>query len=926
MTKSAVMRDRMLHDALRTLTNDAARLLEGRLAEGEEIPFEVGETSRPPAATGTALFAYKPMTAEFVSSHADQLRALDSFDNAANHLSRTRGTVAYLRLRDEPVLDVGDLTHARLGALAFLSAVWSDAEHFEAWVDRFEAAYTELESVVLAERLVTTVFIPVHGVVLDCDIVNLGAGVELLAPEDLDAECIDRFSDSVAGTDCFCAVSIDAPSDAPAPIEAVRRQARNLLTALRMFKPGSVSLGLTAQANVGGAWQQVSLPFTGRSREEAWRLLSGEDEELRQFTAAVRRIERRTRVAWALKRFEMGLERSVPAEGLTDFLAAIRALLEAWDDNGKAALPARVSALCARDDERMHVRGTVEAAFALERLAIDGNIGRSDRKRLAKQPPLEVIAETERYLRALLHDLVCGYLATDLKKLADEILLADGEPTGPETASHEPVYLEPVPDIGSAPPADPGETREFEAVFDDTAEINALDMREDADENEFNEPVALFPSAPVEPAIDGSSDGPDTSSGEIELDDDNVWTLRPAAEIKAAPELREDAEVIDHTPDFIDDTPPGFDDPASVGETVPFAAAPDVEAAFDIAAAADAESAQESAQEFAEEFALEPAHDTAQDSGQDLASIDTPTYAERDTDSRMRELAEQLVDEFDDALSRTMEVEALTEEPRHAPDLFERPPTFDVAPPREQSPPDRPVRATAPVAQGPEAGFTFDFKVVDPPVAADARPDASGPVAAPKATDPIAGSGTDPRFPVREFELPVASGSAVSDSDAAVDAPAQRKNFDEIMDENFTPPPRDLSEKPITPVVSENRPRLVAIDGITRPPSAEQNRHASLAEDAAPPTEPVPSADVPQRPDAPSARTLKSLPQPTIEFDVNELWQSDENVSVEDTTQAAEQPVDPAEARTHRLGPATIEFRPLVDPDKDDPDDFAGAC
>jgi hypothetical protein len=29
--------------------------------------------------------------------------------------------------------------------------------------------------------------------------------------------------------------------------------------------------------------------------------------------------------------------------------------------------------------------------------------------------------------------------------------------------------------------------------------------------------------------------------------------------------------------------------------------------------------------------------------------------------------------------------------------------------------------------------------------------------------------------------------------------------------------------------------------------------------------------------------------------------------------------------RNRRIGPATVEFRPVVDPDKDDPDDFAGA-
>ena len=80
---------------------------------------ETGRFARPIPPTASA--------ADFVSSHADRLRTLDGFEHAANQLARTRGTIAYLRLRGEPVLDVGELTHARLGVLAFLSSVWSDA-------------------------------------------------------------------------------------------------------------------------------------------------------------------------------------------------------------------------------------------------------------------------------------------------------------------------------------------------------------------------------------------------------------------------------------------------------------------------------------------------------------------------------------------------------------------------------------------------------------------------------------------------------------------------------------------------------------------------------------------------------------------------------------------------------------------------------
>lgn len=507
---------------MRALTDDASLLLEELLSHGAEIPFEVGEAGDPPGARGSVtMFAYRPLTSEFVASHADQLRRLPTFEAAAQNLARTRGVIAYLRVRNEPVLDVGELTHARLCVLAFLSAVWQNAERFEHWSDRFERAYTELESVTLAERLVTTVFIPMHGVALTEGRVNLGAGAEIIALEELDPTCADRFSDSVTGIDAVCSVSVTAPSDAPTPMPAVRLSARAVLTGLRLFRPGSVAMATTAQADTGGAWHQVAMPFSGRSREEAWTLTPGDEEELRQFVNAVRRVERRTRISWALKRFETGLEKTVPADGLTDFLLALRALLEAEDDRGKSALPARVSALCAQDHERARVREEIEAAFALERLAIDGRVGRADRKRLEKLVPLEVIAASERHLRALLHDLVCGYLSSDLRALADEILTADGEPAGEESVAADPVYLEPVPDPGAEPTPDPTQTVEFEAVFDDTAEIKAVDLREDV--AAFNEP------SDAQPAADSA---------------DNVWTLRPAEQVAPAPEVTAEPEPI----------------------------------------------------------------------------------------------------------------------------------------------------------------------------------------------------------------------------------------------------------------------------------------------------------------------------------------------------------------------------------------------
>ena len=889
--KSSLMRDRMLHDSLRALTDDASRLLDDQMAAGAEIPFEVGESSGTTdrdetirrdgrAGRSATMFAYRPLTAEFVASHADQLRSLPTFESAAQHLARTRGMIAYLRVRNEPVLDVGELTHARLGALAFLSSVWSDAEHFSEWQDRFDRAYNELESVALAERLVTTVFVPVHGIRIDGESVSLGAGVELLSPEELDPECAERFSDSAAGADSFCSISVDAPSDAPTPIAEVRALARSVLTSLRLFKPGSVAMAMTAQADTGGAWHQVALPFSGKARYDAWHLLVGEDEELRQFLSAVRRVEKRTRVAWALKRFEMGLERSVPAEGLTDFLIALGALLEVRDETGKAAMPARISALCARDDERREVRSVVEAAFALERLAVDGAIGRVDRKRLAKVPPLEVIAETERHLRALLHDLVCGYLSTDLKALADEILTADGEPAGEDDLVPEPTYLEPVPAPGEMPAVDPAETVEFEAVFDDTAEISAVDMRDDAVE-----------------------------AGAELGDEAKVWTLRPASEIAPAPEVSMEPEYLSE-----------------------------------------------------EEV--------------ELAPVPEPT-------SEMYGRAEDVVERFSAAFDATVDETILEEVEQPASIESAQPETATSAIPAwEPSPERRPVTERPPAPKSglhssinPDAaatGFTFDFKKIDVPVVQQP------PASSDRSIEPLDSEASEgvQAFPIPEFGMPVGQGSASESVDLAVDGPSQRESFREIMDENFRSPVAPSDESASTPFVRDKRAHLKPIEGANEelaakprivhpeifgstassesasPPrdpnatvewdaltdlnSAEEAAQLAWSEqflrrgeEPAPAEAPAPEADVQtEEPIIAEVHPLR-LVTPAEELAVEPEPEADSEAESEASqTTFPQRPVSTSSesARSHKIGPATIEFRPVVDPNKDDPDDFAGAC
>ena len=64
-------------------------------------------------------------------------------------------------------------------------------------------------------------------------------------------------------------------------------------------------------------------------------------------------------------------------------------------------------------------------------------MGDSGGVRLDAESPRELVAEVEGHLRALLRDVLCGYLDADLKAVADDILIeSNGEPLG-EIEAHD---------------------------------------------------------------------------------------------------------------------------------------------------------------------------------------------------------------------------------------------------------------------------------------------------------------------------------------------------------------------------------------------------------------------------------------------------------------------------------------------------------
>ena len=97
----------------------------------------------------------------------------------------------------------------------------------------------------------------------------------------------------------------------------------------------------------------------------------------------------------------------------------------------------------------------VEDALSLERYVMGGGRGEELGDWIGSQSPRELVAELERHVRALLRDILCGYLDPELKAVADEILLERNTESveieardlrkEPETDELEPVAPKPRP-------------------------------------------------------------------------------------------------------------------------------------------------------------------------------------------------------------------------------------------------------------------------------------------------------------------------------------------------------------------------------------------------------------------------------------------------------------------------------------------------
>jgi hypothetical protein len=278
--------------------------------------------------------------------------------------------------------------------------------------------YAELEETLYEGQSLTTVISPVLGVALDdaTHELTLGDGLSLVRGDRVD----DAPAEAAWGARgeprvlAMLAVAHD-PARQP-PLSMARTRFRRLLTALRLFERGSYAMGPLAWTRAtGGAWRPIPLAGSGRPGLPVL-IRADQEDELRAFSNLLaRRAPNSGEVAWALSRFEMGAERLDPFEALSDYVLALRALLEP-EESDSELLSVRVAAICVPPDQRADVAARVSRAIVLEREVIAGGP-------LSEPEADQLIDELGERLRALLRDVICGHLSADLVTLADGLLL-----------------------------------------------------------------------------------------------------------------------------------------------------------------------------------------------------------------------------------------------------------------------------------------------------------------------------------------------------------------------------------------------------------------------------------------------------------------------------------------------------------------------
>jgi hypothetical protein len=407
------VRDFLLNEALKRLATEAATRLSALVAEGDEIPFDVGTD----AAEDTPFYSYVPMTGRYVLEHAGELRALPGFAPAREAAIEAGVAAPYLEARGELVpADPGERAEQML--TVFFAELWDGSTGFALDRVRLEAALASLDAEARDADDAEILIVPIVGLRMPVARLQFPHGVRIVRADSVEAPVDAMRSEGMgraAWEPQFLAVAEQHPDEGA---EDALGQLRELISVMRIFKGGGVGLGPYAFAPTGADnWRRIATGAPA-TRPGGYRLSESEAEQLAAFAAGLEaRPDPDSALTWAVGRFEMGCERESALDGLSDHLLALRAVLEGHGPVG-ASLPMRAAALIADDSmDRIEARGRVEDVLELERAMMNGR---------TLESAIELAAWAEEGARRLLRQAALGELGQDLIGTADVNLIANG--------------------------------------------------------------------------------------------------------------------------------------------------------------------------------------------------------------------------------------------------------------------------------------------------------------------------------------------------------------------------------------------------------------------------------------------------------------------------------------------------------------------
>jgi hypothetical protein len=433
------VRSQRLAGALADFVDDAAVLLARAVADGAEVPFEI--TTQQSRRQGPSLYAYRPLTARFISAHSYDLCNLSSYEPAIQLLADGEGLERYLLERGVARMPIEGRPRAKAALIALLIDVFDEQTEFSVHGERLEHALAGLTDAAGAGPHDLQVLATVRGLVLPSSQLSMSRDLTLAAPGDFTdlPDELAGVSDSVPHALALVTVREEL---AGGSLTHARTVLSELLRALRLYGDSRIALGGLAWMRAGvGPWRGLALGEDRPGRTASALVVRAEHQgELRSFAALVARHAPQDEVAWALERYELGCERADEHVALSDWLLALRALLEP-EGPSSGLLCMRLAALCGEPSDRHELAERAARAIELERAVVRGAV--------AHGQDAALVRALGDHLRGLLRHVMCGHLPADLYRVADE-LLERGD-YGAEEPYEDDSQLDTMPIRASAP-------------------------------------------------------------------------------------------------------------------------------------------------------------------------------------------------------------------------------------------------------------------------------------------------------------------------------------------------------------------------------------------------------------------------------------------------------------------------------------------